>query len=125
MIRYFTAPNESLMERLQRQAPQAHFVKAFSWSATRSWSTRVRGDRRRCSSAATTTAQKRRPEILTKFGWETEDMGGVEGARPIEPLCILWCIPGFRGDDWRTVQVLKRSSDRPMTQVVHHADSSV
>ena len=34
-------------------------------------------------------------QILDTFGWETEDMGSVEAARAIEPLCILWCIPGF------------------------------
>jgi hypothetical protein len=27
-------------------------------------------------------------------------MGTVEAARAIEPLCILWCIPGFRGGGW-------------------------
>src|SRR5262249_18519781 len=30
VIRYFTGPNESLMERLQKKAPDARFVKAFS-----------------------------------------------------------------------------------------------
>ena len=39
-------------------------------------------------------------EMLTEFGWETEDMGGVEAARAIEPLCILWCIPGFARNEW-------------------------
>jgi hypothetical protein len=38
--------------------------------------------------------------ILDQFGWETADMGGVEAARAIEPLCILWCIPGFRENSW-------------------------
>ena len=38
--------------------------------------------------------------ILTEFGFDTEDVGAVEGARAIEPLCILWCIPGFRGAGW-------------------------
>ena len=38
--------------------------------------------------------------ILDQFGWETEDMGGVEAARAIEPLCMLWCIPGFQKNDW-------------------------
>lgn len=38
--------------------------------------------------------------ILDQFGWEVEDMGGAEGARAIEPLCILWCIPGFARNDW-------------------------
>jgi hypothetical protein len=31
---------------------------------------------------------------------EAADMGGVEAARPIESLCILWCIPGFLRNDW-------------------------
>src|SRR5262245_55236063 len=30
VIRYFTGANESLMERLQKKAPDARFVKAFS-----------------------------------------------------------------------------------------------
>jgi predicted dinucleotide-binding enzyme len=38
--------------------------------------------------------------ILEQFGWETADMGGAEAARAVEPLCILWCIPGFAGNDW-------------------------
>ena len=39
-------------------------------------------------------------EILDQFGWQTEDMGKIEAARAIEPLCILWCIPGFLQNDW-------------------------
>ncbi|HEY6060883.1 MAG TPA: hypothetical protein VIV10_09885, partial [Gemmatimonadales bacterium] len=39
-------------------------------------------------------------EILTRFGWETEDLGAVEAARAIEPLCMLWCIPGFLRNEW-------------------------
>jgi len=38
--------------------------------------------------------------ILTTFGWETVDIGGVEAARPIEALCQLWCAPGFLRNDW-------------------------
>jgi predicted nucleic acid-binding protein len=26
--------------------------------------------------------------------------GGVEAARAIEPLCMLWCIPGFLRNEW-------------------------
>ena len=33
--------------------------------------------------------------ILAQFGWDVEDLGKVEAARAIEPLCILWCIPGI------------------------------
>jgi predicted dinucleotide-binding enzyme len=47
-------------------------------------------------------------EILTQFGWETEDMGAVEAARAIEPLCMLWCIPGFIHNDWNHAFKLMR-----------------
>jgi predicted dinucleotide-binding enzyme len=38
--------------------------------------------------------------ILDQFGWETEDMGAAPAARAIEPLCMLWCIPGLRQNRW-------------------------
>lgn len=38
--------------------------------------------------------------ILDQFGWEIEDMGKAEGARAIEPLCMLWCIPGLLRNQW-------------------------
>ena len=38
--------------------------------------------------------------ILDKFGWDPEDMGRAEAARAIEPLCMLWCIPGFLKNQW-------------------------
>lgn len=39
-------------------------------------------------------------EILGRFGWEACDLGGVQGARAAEQLCILWCIPGMLRNDW-------------------------
>ena len=38
--------------------------------------------------------------ILEQFGRETADMGKAESARAIEPLCMLWCIPGFLRNEW-------------------------
>jgi predicted dinucleotide-binding enzyme len=35
-------------------------------------------------------------DILTKFGWETIDIGGIEGARLLEPLALLWITHYFR-----------------------------
>ena len=46
------------------------------------------------------TAKATLTGILTTFGWETEDMGKAEAARAIEPLCILWCIPGMLHNQW-------------------------
>lgn len=101
VLRYFTNANESLMERLQKKAPAAHFVKAFNsvgnvFMVNPKFETTptmfICGNDPGAKTAAT--------EILTKFGWETCDLGGVEAARPIESLCILWCIPGFIRNDW-------------------------
>jgi predicted dinucleotide-binding enzyme len=35
-------------------------------------------------------------DILAKFGWETIDIGGIEGARLLEPLALLWITHYFR-----------------------------
>lgn len=54
-------------------------------------------------------AKKKVSGILRAFGWEAEDMGKVKAARAIEPLCILWCIPGFVKNQWtHAFKLLKR-----------------
>jgi 8-hydroxy-5-deazaflavin:NADPH oxidoreductase len=35
-------------------------------------------------------------KILTPFGWETVDIGGIEGSRLLEPLAMLWMTYYFR-----------------------------
>lgn len=49
-------------------------------------------------------------EILRTFGWEIEDMGGAAGARAIEPIAILWCIPGLTGQGWMHALKMLRPS---------------
>ena len=34
--------------------------------------------------------------ILNNFGWPAIDIGGIEGSRLLEPLCILWVGYGIR-----------------------------
>lgn len=102
VLPYFTSFQESLMERLQKVAPRAHFVKAFnSVGAPAMVNPNFPGGPPTmfiCGNDA--SAKSATKEILTRFGWETEDVGGVEAARAVEPLCILWCIPGFVKNDW-------------------------
>ena len=102
VLAFFTNLDESLMERLQRRAPQAHFVKAFSCVGSGMMVNPDYGGTRPsmfiCGDSGPAKAEAK--EILTQFGWDTEDMGGAEAARAIEPLCILWCIPGFLRNSW-------------------------
>jgi predicted dinucleotide-binding enzyme len=39
-------------------------------------------------------------DIIRQFGWEPFDCGTIVASRAIEPLCMLWCIPGFRSNQW-------------------------
>jgi predicted dinucleotide-binding enzyme len=39
-------------------------------------------------------------ELITRFGWEIQDVGPAAGARPIEALCQLWCAQGFQKNQW-------------------------
>jgi hypothetical protein len=39
-------------------------------------------------------------DIAQSFGWEVADMGTAVAARAIEPLCMLWCIPGLARNEW-------------------------
>lgn len=102
VLRYFTEANESLMERLQAKVPAARFVKAFN-SVGNAFMVdppfQPKPTMFICGNDA--AAKQQTSKLLDQFGWDVEDVGGVEGARAIEPLCILWCAPGFLRNDWR------------------------
>lgn len=102
VLKFFTDLNQSLMERIQLHIPKAHVVKAFNSVGnglmyrpdfgTLKPSMFICGNNEEAKATVTT--------ILEQFGWETEDMGTAEAARAIEPLCILWCIPGMLRNQW-------------------------
>jgi 8-hydroxy-5-deazaflavin:NADPH oxidoreductase len=102
VLRYFTGPNESLMERLQTAHPRAAFVKAFNsvGSALMVHPILSGGPPTMfyCGNDAAAKAVVAR--LLEQLGWEGADMGGAVAARALEPLAQLWCIPGFRENDW-------------------------
>jgi predicted dinucleotide-binding enzyme len=102
VLSYFTTMDESLMERLQNLAPKARFVKAFSCAGNAFMVDPDFGGQKPtmfiCGNDA--AAKGEVTKVLAQFGWEWEDVGGVEGARAIEPLCILWCAPGFLRGEW-------------------------
>jgi predicted dinucleotide-binding enzyme len=101
VLAFFTGPNESLMERLQKRAPAAKFVKAFSSVGS--------GHMFKPKFAARPTmficgndagAKQKVAGVLEQFEWDCEDMGKIEASRAIEPLCMLWCIPGLAQNKW-------------------------
>ena len=102
VLKLFTSLDESLMERLQRDFPQGRFVKAFSSVGNACMvDPRFKDGKPTMFICGNDQAAKEVvTRILDEFGWETADMGAVEAARAIEPLCILWCIPGFLRQDW-------------------------
>ncbi len=101
VLKYFTSPNNSLMEILQNEAPDAHFVKAFnSIGSTFMVNPKFDSKPSMFICGNNKIAKSEVKEILDQFGWETEDMGMSEGARAIEPLCMLWCIPGMINNEW-------------------------
>jgi len=101
VLSYFTDINKSLMEELQEMAPKANFVKAFnSVGSLHMVHPQFDHTPTMFICGKDEAAKKEVKALLEKFGWETADMGNIEAARAIEPLAILWCIPGFESNSW-------------------------
>jgi predicted dinucleotide-binding enzyme len=102
VVKFFTNLAESLMERLQREFAQALFVKCFSSVGNSLMvNPQFKGGKPTMFICGNDEAAKQTVRgILDQFGWETVDMGKVEAARAIEPLCMLWLIPGFLRNEW-------------------------
>jgi predicted dinucleotide-binding enzyme len=102
VLRLFTGPNESLMERLQDTYPTARFVKAFSCVGNALMvDPQLSGGRSAmfiCGNDRAARAEVRK--LAGQFGHDVWDMGTAKAARAIEPLVVLWCIPGFLENDW-------------------------
>ncbi len=102
VLKFYTSLNDSLMEQLQKKFPKAKLVKCFSCVGNAHMVNPDFGGTKPtmfiCGDDS--TAKEVTRGILDKFGWETEDMGPVQAARAIEPLCMLWCIPGLMKGQW-------------------------
>ena len=102
VLKFFTHLDESLMERLQQEFPTVHFVKAFnSVGSVLMVNPQFKAGKPTMFICGNDESAKRIVNgVLEQFGWETTDMGKVEAARAIEPLCMLWCIPGLLRQEW-------------------------
>ena len=102
VLAFTTGRNESLGEKIQARLPQAHVVKAFnSVGGGRMINPRYQpGTPTMFLCGDNAQAKAHVSEIVEQFGWEPFDCGGIIASRAIEPLCMLWCIPGFARNQW-------------------------
>ena len=102
VLKFFTGPNDSLLERLQTRFADARIVKAFN-SVGNAYMVNpsfAGGTPTMFYCGNDPEARQIVARILELFGWEGADMGAAAAARAIEPLCQLWCIPGLREGHW-------------------------
>ena len=103
ILTFSTGPNQSLGEKVQSLLPNAHVVKAFN-----SVGSGLMINPKFEQGTPTMFVCGNNPEaksvvsgICGQFGWEPYDCGDIAASRALEPLCMLWCLPGFLRNDWR------------------------
>ena len=89
---------DSAGETVQRMLPDAKVVKAFNIVGNpHMFRPDFPGGRPTMFIAGNDDgAKKMVTDILTAFGWESIDIGGIEGSRLLEPLAMLWITYYFR-----------------------------
>jgi 8-hydroxy-5-deazaflavin:NADPH oxidoreductase len=92
---------DSLGERVQRALPDAKVVKAFNTIGNPYFVDPGFSDGRPTMMIAgdDEAAKRAVTNVLADFGWsDTIDIGGIQGSRELEAICILWVkIGGARG----------------------------
>ncbi|MCU1340036.1 MAG: oxidoreductase, coenzyme F420-dependent [Bryobacterales bacterium] len=103
IMEFTTGPNDSLGEKVQSLLPNAHVVKAFNsvGSPLMVNPKFEQGTPTMFLCGNYPEARRLVSEICVQFGWEPFDCGGIAASRALEPLCMLWCLPGFQRNDWR------------------------
>jgi predicted dinucleotide-binding enzyme len=99
----FTATlGESLGEIIQRAIPQARVVKAFNTIGAHIMvDPKFGNDTATLFIAGNDESAKAKTTSLAKvFGWDVEDMGGIEQSFFLEAFASLWINYGFKHDHW-------------------------
>jgi 8-hydroxy-5-deazaflavin:NADPH oxidoreductase len=90
-------------ETIQRILPKAHIVKSLNIINANHMVNPTYTDGLPCMMYCGNNeeAKKQVKSLLTQFGWsEIIDLGNIEGARLMEPLCILWVTYGATHNTW-------------------------
>jgi len=103
ILQFSTGPNQSLGEKVQALLPNAHIVKAFnSVGAALMINPKFeQGTPTMFLCGNNPEAKNTVSGICVQFGWEPYECGDIAASRALEPLCMLWGLPGFLRNDWR------------------------
>ena len=93
---------DSAGEQVQRWLPEALVVKAFNMvgNAHMVHPQFPGGPPDMFICGNDKAAKAKVAEICSAFGWPATDIGGIEGARLLEPLAMLWILYGVRSGTW-------------------------
>ncbi|MBK8207456.1 MAG: NAD(P)-binding domain-containing protein [Planctomycetes bacterium] len=94
--------HDSLGEHIQKAAPGASVVKVFNTVGNAlMFKPKLAGGPPTMFIAGNDEAAKKKTEgLLKEFGWETADIGGIEGSRYLEAMCMTWVAYGFKHGVW-------------------------
>ena len=100
--RLFVGHTDSLGERVQRWLPGAKVVKAFNTVGNAFF---VRpdlpgGPPDMFIAGNDADAKKIVSQICKHWGWGVIDIGGIDGSRHLEPMCVVWVLHGALSGSW-------------------------
>ena len=99
----FVSGDDSLGERIQRMLPEAKVVKAFNTIGNPYFvdPSFPEGKPTMLIAGDDEAAKQTVGDVLADFGWpEPVDIGGIEGARELEAICIAWVKIGGMRSAW-------------------------
>jgi len=94
---------DSLGERVQRALPDARVVKAFNTIGNPYFvdPSFTEGQPTMLIAGNDDDAKRTVADVVADFGWpDAIDIGGIEGSRELEAICILWVKIGGRRGSW-------------------------
>jgi len=98
----FVGHTDSLGEQIQRLVPKAKVVKCFNTVGNANMiNPQFPGgppDMFLCGNDE--DAKKIVGQICRHFGWGVIDIGGIEGSRHLEPMCLVWVLHGMKTSGW-------------------------
>ncbi len=91
-------PSDSAGEQVQKLLPGAQVVKAFNTVGNALFfrPNLPGGPPDMIIAGNSEEAKKKVGSILKEFGWGVVDIGGIEGSRYLEGMCMVWVLSGIR-----------------------------